>query len=760
MAPFYATFLRVHLPFAGGEADLMPTEAGTSVLLLLAGAAALAWLAALLHGRGARPLRDLGRLFGGQPPAGRVLLGAFAAAAWLFAGAKPGGSPDAGLRAHAGLADEADAGRGFALTRAGTGESFDFAPPPGARVATNWALRGASSDWARPCPGGWAFASGGESATGLVVFAGGRVLLPSGVSLAPVGHVPLGLVPAANEGLLAARDRPSRFWHAVREDGVLLLTWRNALFRRRADSPVSLQAELRPTGGVTFRYDLSRLASDGLLEGVCARVGGQAHPLLLAPGDPASAPRRATSLSFASAEEARCDAARAAFGAALGGADPLGCPPGSTNTVWEHWAATGTTNAPFAWPESTDRTAVLRVTASGAGRGELLVGGRAVPLVGEGAGGGGRARAASAPRVLLLPVPRGADVPLFLRADGTLSVSLASDDFAFGVLPDPAARRHAGRVNFPFVRATAPCFHDYRARQTRVGLPVGEGAEALVCAWTGSASVRVEAEPPRAATLTGLFDGRAAASVSYSLSHPDYLFGTAVHSQEARFCPRPPESEADPRYGARDGEEGEEEWPCRRCLWGPCRSGGEFCPCGGRCFCASWEDPGGRPGGPSAEGPEDCGAARTNFPHLAGVLRIREPPLFSETVLLELPDGGAPRCCPCPGHATNFAAVAYLSERLKAVDADGRDFVRAAETAEVRLAGVRPSASPGDAFASFVTNGAVASDAAYTVLGVGVRRAGLDLAGLAARAPGFGLPVPVGDGPDGDGASLLSLIHI
>ena len=48
---------------------------------------------------------------------------------------------------------------------------------------------------------------------------------------------------------------PSQFWHAVDADGSLLLTWQGVLLHRAATNPVSVQAELRPSGGVTFRYD-------------------------------------------------------------------------------------------------------------------------------------------------------------------------------------------------------------------------------------------------------------------------------------------------------------------------------------------------------------------------------------------------------------------------------------------------------------------------------------------------------------------------
>ena len=488
----------------------------------------------------------------------------------------------------------------------------------------------------------------------------------------------------------------------------------------------------------------------------------------------------------------RCDAARSAFDEALGDLNPLACPSGSTNTVWEHLVYTGTTNGAFAHPQSTERTAVLRVTVTGAGRGELLVGSRAVPLVGERSatlntegmegrrhgefveGVGGEPNSitsgissestpclsSSIPSVfsdsntqppnipcLLLPVPRGQTVPLYLRASGTLAVSFSSADFAFGRLPDLAAHRPTGRINFPNVSATVPCFHDYRARQREVTLPVGADAAALACTWKASDSVTVENVPPRSARLTGRFDGRETPPVSYALAHPDYLFGQTAYAQTARFCPPPPEEdEEDPsagrHYGSRDGDEDDEDDPCWHCVWGLC---GEGCDCCPRCHCGE-EQGSERPGGASEEEepqPGDYEAACTNWPHLSGVLKIREPLLFAPPIRLEVPDADAPRCCPCPEHATNWVAVAYQSDRLKAVDADGLDFRRAAETVDVRLAGARPSRDVGDAFVSFATNGAVCLDGAYTVLGVGVRRPGVDLAALDSLNADFGLPVPV-----------------
>ena len=263
---------------------------------------------------------------------------------------------------------------------------------------------------------------------------------------------------------------------------------------------------------------MSRVSDERLLTNVVVGVRGregQKRRQGLEDGE-IKLSRSLTSFAFKTASEFRCNGARAAFDDALGRLDPLAFPSGSTNTVWEHIVYTGTTNGAFVLPSSTASAAVLRVAVSGSGRGELLVGNRAVPL----AGGGGIANTishgdtgarsggtvldrinridrintaalttfensnpvnlvnpvkkgacletpslrasvspceTSAQHQILLPITRGRTVPLYLRVDATLAVAFSSDDFAFGVLPDHAASRLSGRINFPNVAATTPC---------------------------------------------------------------------------------------------------------------------------------------------------------------------------------------------------------------------------------------------------------------------------------------------------------------
>ena len=62
----------------------------TTFLVILFWLCLGAGVALVCREKGVRPFRDAIRFFGRQPAVGRVLLGAFFIALWMFAGAKPG----------------------------------------------------------------------------------------------------------------------------------------------------------------------------------------------------------------------------------------------------------------------------------------------------------------------------------------------------------------------------------------------------------------------------------------------------------------------------------------------------------------------------------------------------------------------------------------------------------------------------------------------------------------------------------------------
>ena len=158
-----------------------------------------------------------------------------------------------------------------------TNEVFDFSPPDGACLATNWLKRGAVTDFLSIRFDG-AFPLDGVDHSRLLASASGEILLfPSRIKLKPFA-APLGILPEAkwNE-IFNAEKTSSQFWHKQLDDGTILLTWQNALLNREAANPVSIQAELSPSGDVTYRYDLSRLASDDLLTNVVVAADSLGH---------------------------------------------------------------------------------------------------------------------------------------------------------------------------------------------------------------------------------------------------------------------------------------------------------------------------------------------------------------------------------------------------------------------------------------------------------------------------------------------------
>ncbi|MBQ0031193.1 MAG: hypothetical protein KBT68_00155, partial [bacterium] len=299
-----------------------------------------------------------------------------------------GGAPSLGGRGSV-LGTPVAGAAGFSLVTVGHDETFDFTPPETAVVATNWLLHGASTQPHRLSFDDWVFPYGGEGYSNFTVFAYGEVM-PGEVNtnhfLVPFG-ASLGIVPVANWHLLSTNSNPnnltieqsnnSLFWSGFSPSNTLLLTWQNALLDRAATNPVSFQAELKPSGGFVFRYDLSRLVSDEPLSNAVIMAQSEDAGFADAPTT------NLTSLAFHTHDEQLCDENREDFDEKIGDENPYAYPEGSTNTVLEHVFYSGTTNGTFAYPQSTDGNAVLMVSVSGSGSGELLVGSSFVPLCGN-----------------------------------------------------------------------------------------------------------------------------------------------------------------------------------------------------------------------------------------------------------------------------------------------------------------------------------------------------------------------------------------
>ena len=127
----------------------------------------------------------------------------------------------------------------------------------------------------------------------------------------------------------------------------------------------------------------------------------------------------------------------------IGDLDPFSYPEGSTNTVLEHIFYSGTTNGVFAYPQSSESMAVLQVSVSGSGTGDLIVGNQVVPLVAP-------PQLRSAPPnpapPLLVQLVKGETYPIYFRGDELLPVPRPLDELrGRGVQVVPAAAHRLER---------------------------------------------------------------------------------------------------------------------------------------------------------------------------------------------------------------------------------------------------------------------------------------------------------------------------
>ncbi len=655
-----------------------------------------------------------------------------------------------------------DFARGFVMARIGMGERWDFSVPSNATVCADWRAFGAATDWIYFSPPDWATSVGTNESKRLRVFSFGKVqpflTNATGRVLTDTWFAPLqaslGIVPEGNWHLLALTNAPSLFWHNVTPYDSLLLTWQNVLLGRLAENPVSFQAEFFPDGRFTYRYDFSRLNADALTN-LCvgASFAGFAwttnalptnvtsmafYPLspedaidpdsdgdgltttdeLFVYGtDPHATDSDLDGLSdFEELAETGTDPLEAhsvsdvyndAFALKIGDLDPFACPEGSTNTVFEHIFYTGTTNAPFAYPQSSDTHAVLKVSVSGTGAGDLIVGDQVVPLLPMPQ----RARGMVAPSELWVRLVRGVKHTLRLRTQGDIDVVLSSDDFCIGRWPSVL---FSGWAAFPYVRAIEPCIHDLGAKKTLVSLDSGTGFDNLICTWNEAEDIEVENLSPRAARLTGRFPPDTTTPVTYTLSHPDYLCGETTYAQTARFCPTLPEENLpDDEHGILE-EYGDDD------------SDGIITPEPIPC-------------------PNEPTGAFTNVQEwtaLGNVLKLFPQPSI-DRVHLEVPD--APIiCCPCPDHHTNAVHLAAKSYNLAVRTEAGERFSVAANDMDVFVSGLAPSKDFSDSVVMFSQTGVVCKTSRYTVLGMQISHPSYDLVAVTNMCPSLGLPVLAG----------------
>ncbi len=205
-------------------------------------------------------------------------------------------SDEPGLEGDGGTAtDETAVAVGeFAAESIVTNAVHDFSPPPNAVVCGKWLRRGAARDWFRVTNDlAWAFPFGTSVIRRITVSSTGAVIVHSNFEVAtnaderllrevfdPCRAVPtdtallaplrtiLGIVPTCNWNRAAGLE--SFFWSASTPSNTLLLTWKDVLFGRSSEKPISLQVELMPSGRFRFAYDLRSLTADDLATNVLA----------------------------------------------------------------------------------------------------------------------------------------------------------------------------------------------------------------------------------------------------------------------------------------------------------------------------------------------------------------------------------------------------------------------------------------------------------------------------------------------------------
>ena len=702
---------------------------------------------------------------------------------------------------------KSDYAAGIALARIGTGEKFDFSAPVGAEACADWLEFGAEKDWFKTqFTNSWSYTFGTNTVDAMTVFSHGtaRPRMGDRETFVSPFETSLGVVPAADWPRLG--DSPSQYWQCLTPSNTFVMTWRNALLDRLPDRPVSFQMEFWESGDVMFRYDLSRLPDDvvtNLVVGISNGGLGRVFTAL---------PRNTTSLRWSRLDPTRADdpdpdgdgittddelfvhhtnphaadsdmdglsdygeifetntdpnnphslsdAYCDGMAVKIGDLDPFSCPPGSTNTVWEHVFYTGTTNAPFACPQDTDDVAVLVVKVRGSGSGELVVGDTVVPLLPRPEvtplAEGDDDSAPPQPTTLRVPLEKGVRYGFWGRIPESLQVEVDSGCYTIASLPRWHTPDH-GWIAFPGTEASVPCIHDLGSGDVVVDLDPGRGIAGMSCTWNPSGQIRVERLSPLSARLTGSFPRGSTTPVTYTLSHPNYHCGPTNYTQMARFCPNRPEGDGDgdddaggtgsgavSEYGAPD--------PVAACNCptdGPC--GNRWCPCG--CLCCGGD--GGSDGETQADvcREHDCPygdcedlhrAAYTNAldcVRATNVLRLDHEPRDFDSIALAVPTGMV-RCCPCPDHWTNRVSLASKTYNLAVRDLAGNRFVSTNANCDVRVHGLAPSRDFNDSAVSFCRTGTVFGVRRYTVLGVGFGHAEYDLHAIADLNRSFGFPV-------------------
>ena len=239
-------------------------KAWTAFLLFGAAASVAAWIAALCQEKGIRPFAGAVRFVRGLPWGGRLALLPLFLALVAYGSTKMGEMESKSrVEVEEKAMDEVHSSVGLGLPTSTNATYNSQLTTLNSELITqsdceDWLKFGGFEDWIYLGPGRWSFRHGSNFVERLAVFSSGKIRLlkqDGGDAWIALSAVPVSIVPEANWHRLKTAD--SLFWHAETPSNTLLLTWCNALLNRDTNSPVNIQAELFPSGGMRITHDLS-----------------------------------------------------------------------------------------------------------------------------------------------------------------------------------------------------------------------------------------------------------------------------------------------------------------------------------------------------------------------------------------------------------------------------------------------------------------------------------------------------------------------
>lgn len=217
---------------------------GTVLLVCAAMGSVAAWIAALCHEKGIRPFAGAVRFVRRLPWGGRLALLPLFLALVAYGGSKyVGEGQGEGQGVVVGVGGESGFGRVERVDRVDGGESDYLAQSPQSSQSGDsdnvanvemFPITNTNSQL-ETGTGNWQHSHTGNIQQGNI-------------------HTLATLTTYSSQ---LTTPHASLFWHAETPSNTLLLTWCNALLNRDTNSPVNIQAELFPSGGMRITHDLS-----------------------------------------------------------------------------------------------------------------------------------------------------------------------------------------------------------------------------------------------------------------------------------------------------------------------------------------------------------------------------------------------------------------------------------------------------------------------------------------------------------------------